>query len=146
MKSQWGRVTNRSDSKTTAVERSKCQKSCVHRAQLTGLSAPLFLPLSCSVPPSRRAPGSDVLLSSYLSDSLPASRITDSTPGICGLPALTFLSCSAYRFSAPCRFRRLVRGPRGPSENCQGSDEPPPRLTVTSDIRHLAVPHTHAQQ
>lgn len=74
------------------------------------------------------------------------SRVTDSTPGICGLPALTFLSCSAYRFSAPCRFRRLVRGPRGPSENCQGSDEPPPRLTVTSDIRQMAVPHTHAQQ
>jgi len=107
-----------------------------------GLSAPLFPPFSRSFHPSCHAPDSFVILSAVRLSS--RSCVTDSTPGICGLPALTFLSCyTLIVHSAPCRFRRLGIGPQGPSENSQGSDEPPLRLTVTSDIRHLAVPHTY---
>ncbi len=122
-------------------------ESCVHRAQLTGLSAPLFLPLSCSSPLPVVLPAPTFFCHLICCPTLfllPHNR--QHTWDL--WPSLLSHSCPAplIAFSAPCRFRRLVRGPRGPSGELPGSDEPPPHLTVTSDIRHLAVPHTHAQQ
>lgn len=109
-----------------------------------GLSAPFSSPFSYGPPlPSRsRLCRSFVILSAVRLFS--RSRVTDSTPGICGLPALTFLSCSAYRFFGALSLQTLRQGPPRPLRELPGV-----RWASTTSHCHLrhqtsgSATHTH---
>lgn len=93
-----------------------CTQSSAH-----GGSLPLFFfPFSLGplLPSRSRLRRSFVILSAVRLSS--RSRVTDSTPGICGLPALKFLSCSAYRFFGALSLQTLRQGPSRPLRELPG--------------------------